>query len=153
MLRALLLTMCYEPAMRGADEECSTRVLLVDDHLLALDIGRRMLERLGCHVETATDGNQAVDLCQRRAFDLVLMDGQMPVMTGMEATARIRNLDGATRYVPIVGTSSSDELAPACRDAGMNDFVGKPFLSHKMRYILNSWAEGKYTSDCKCQSA
>ena len=96
-----------------------------------------MLEQLGCFVDIATDGAQAVDHFRDRDYDLILMDWQMPLMDGIEATARIRAMPGGVA-TPIVGTTSGKAHAE-CLKGGMNDVVPKPFLFEKMRYVLSRW--------------
>lgn len=112
------------------------RVLLVDDNGLTIQIGRRILGRLGCTVFSAMNGKQAVEVCRREAFDVVLMDGRMPVMDGAQAIAEIRQLPGASSNVPILCTSSCDEMAERCFAAGANGFLDKPLEPHATRAAL-----------------
>jgi CheY-like chemotaxis protein len=127
---------------------CGTHVLLVDDNTLQLRIGRRMLERLGCSVELAWNGKQALALCQQQKFDLILMDGVMPVMDGLEAAEAIRGLQSPVRNIPIIGTSSSGTHCYWQR-ASMDDYIGKPFLPETLERVLRAWTEGKYDRDFK----
>ena len=86
-----------------------------------------MLARLGLIVDVANHGAEAIELLQRQAYDIVLMDIQMPVMDGLEATRRIRE-DPRFSTLPIVAMSAGVTLSEknACADAGMSAFVGKP---------------------------
>lgn len=113
------------------------RVLVVEDDEVSAKAARMMLEQLGCFVEIASDGTQAVERFRDRDYDLVLMDAQMPIMDGFEATAQIRLMPGG-QVTPIVGTTSGKGHAE-CMEAGMNDVVPKPFLFDKMRYVLSRW--------------
>ena len=113
------------------------RVLVAEDDEVCAKAARTMLERLGCSVDAASDGAEAVDLFRNHDYDLVLMDGQMPGMGGIEATARIRLLPrGET--TPIIGTTSGRSHAEYL-NAGMNEIMPKPFLLEKMRYLLSRW--------------
>jgi CheY-like chemotaxis protein len=113
------------------------RVLVAEDDEVNAKAARRMLEQLGCLVDVATDGAQAVDYFREREYDLILMDWQMPLMDGIEATARIRAMPGGLT-MPIVGTTAGKAHAE-CLKGGMNDVVPKPFLFDKMRYVLSRW--------------
>jgi CheY-like chemotaxis protein len=113
------------------------RVLLAEDDEVNAKAGRTMLEQLGCSVDVATNGTEAVDHFRERDYDLILMDWQMPLMNGIEATTRIRNMPGGIG-TPIVGTTSG-KAHEECLKAGMNDVVPKPFLFDKMRYVLSRW--------------
>jgi CheY-like chemotaxis protein len=88
-------------------------------------------------VDVATDGTEAVKHFRDRDYDLILMDSKMPLMDGIEATARIRAMPGG-QATPIIGTTSGKAHAE-CLEVGMNDVVPKPFLFDKMRYLLSRW--------------
>jgi len=113
------------------------RILVAEDDEVNATVARTILERLGCVVDVAPNGAKALELFKRRKYDLVLMDWQMPVMDGLEATARIRmtTRGGAT---PIIATTASRDRAE-CLMAGMNDVVPKPYRVEKLRLILQRW--------------
>ncbi len=113
------------------------RVLVAEDDEVNAKAARTMLEQLGCFVDIATDGLQAVDHFRDRDYDLILMDWQMPRMDGIEATARIRAMPGGIA-TPIVGTTAGKAHAE-CLKGGLNDVVPKPFLFEKMRHVLSRW--------------
>jgi CheY-like chemotaxis protein len=100
----------------------------VDDNPVNRRVALRTLEILGCVVETANDGAQAVELTKTNAYDLVFMDCHMPVMDGFEATVAIRDSESGDAHLPIVAMSASAMPADreCCLKAGMDDFVGKP---------------------------
>ena len=81
------------------------RVLVAEDDEVNAKAARTMLEQLGCSVDVATNGTEAVDHFRERDYDLILMDWQMPLMNGIEATARIRSMPGGIG-TPIVGTTA-----------------------------------------------
>ena len=113
------------------------RVLVAEDDAANAKAARLMLEQLGCSVDVATDGTEAVRHFSERSYDLVLMDAQMPVMDGIEATACIRALPRG-EATPIIGTTAGTSHQE-CLNAGMNDVVPKPFLLDKMRQVLSRW--------------
>jgi two-component system sensor histidine kinase/response regulator len=113
------------------------RVLVAEDDEVNAKAARAMLERLGCSVDVATDGTEAVEHFRNHDYDLVLMDWQMPLMDGIEATARIRAMPGG-EATPIIGTTSGKAHAE-CLEVGMNDVVPKPFLLGKLKDVLSRW--------------
>ncbi len=104
------------------------RVLLVEDNPTNRLVISKILEALGVQVDTAEDGAQGVELAARGGYDLVLMDIQMPGMDGIEATRRIRAMDGAKGSTPIVAVTANvmADQRTSYADAGMNGVVAKP---------------------------
>lgn len=128
-------------AATDAQPFAGRRALVVDDHPLNRELAAAMLTRQGLTVETATNGAEAIQMLLDRPFDLILMDSEMPVMGGFEATRRIRALPTARGQVPIIGvTGRSDETDRSEGLAvGMNDYVEKPMSSARLREILGRW--------------
>jgi signal transduction histidine kinase/CheY-like chemotaxis protein len=106
------------------------RVLLVEDNQLNQRVAQAFLEKIGVQVFVATDGSQAVEQYTNQPFDLILMDVEMPVMDGMEATRliRLREAEWGAGHVPIVAMTAhamaGDE--ERCRQAGMDGYMAKP---------------------------
>ncbi len=107
------------------------RILVAEDNLVNQQVVRAMLGRLGMTVDTVGDGAQAVAAVQSRGFDLVLMDCQMPVMDGYEASLQIRALPGDLARIPIIALTANalSEDRQRCSDAGMDDYLPKPVTS------------------------
>jgi signal transduction histidine kinase/CheY-like chemotaxis protein/HPt (histidine-containing phosphotransfer) domain-containing protein len=116
-------------------------VLLVEDDPVNQLVAMAMLRKLGLSWRLAKNGAQAVDRVRRFAFDLVLMDCQMPVMDGFEAVAIIRQLPQCGAHLPIIAltanTMQGDEQK--CLDAGMDAFLAKPYTLATLRATLAQW--------------
>jgi signal transduction histidine kinase/CheY-like chemotaxis protein len=101
------------------------RALAVDDNEINLKLVGLMLQRMGMHVDTAENGAQALEACASAPYDLVLMDIEMPVMSGLEATRRLREA-GHTMPVIALTAHAVSTLEEQCREAGMHGYVTKP---------------------------
>ncbi len=116
--------------------QADTRILLVEDNPINCMVMSGMLKRLGGAAPTvAVNGEEALARMAEASFDLILMDSQMPVMDGLEATRRLRS-QGFT--LPIIGVSAGamDEERRAMLDAGVNDYVLKPVELHALAAVL-----------------
>ena len=116
------------------------RILLAEDNLFNQDVARAQLEALGVEVDVVDDGAQAVERARAGDYALVLMDMQMPVLDGLQATRTLR-ADARLRELPIIAMTAN-VLEPdrqRCREAGMDDFIGKPFEPDALRAVLLKW--------------
>ena len=118
-------------------------ILLAEDNAVNQEVAVAMLESLGCRVTTAEDGLEALDLFNRVAPDLVLMDCRMPKMDGYEASRLIRaqqRYSGAAR-IPIIALTANALVGDreASLDAGMDDHLCKPFTAEEMQTVLEQW--------------
>jgi CheY-like chemotaxis protein len=115
------------------------RVLVVEDHPANQYVAKSLLESLDCTVTVAGTGAEALELLGQQAFDLVLMDCQLPGMDGYETTRRLRAL--LQRYIPIVAITANAMVddKQRCLDAGMDDFLPKPFTKSTLSDLLCKW--------------
>jgi CheY-like chemotaxis protein len=118
------------------------RVLVVEDNLINQKLTTRILQRLGCQFEVANNGAEAVDLYSKMLFDAVLMDCQMPICDGYEATAAIRELEAGNRKNKIPILALTAHAAGVDRDrcfaAGMDVYLTKPVSVERLREVLSS---------------
>lgn len=111
---------------------CGTRILLTEDNDLNAEIATELLQEEGCTVDRAKDGVECVDMLEKAAngtYQLILMDVQMPVMNGYDATKKIRRMDDPQKAnIPIVAMTANafSEDRQVALDAGMNDHIAKP---------------------------
>ncbi|GAB4508374.1 MAG: hypothetical protein OHK0046_00570 [Anaerolineae bacterium] len=119
----------------------SGRVLLVDDYPNNLDLVRHALADLQIETDIVENGQQALMQLQKAPYDLILMDMQMPVMDGMEATRRIRQSEAAYHTLPVIALTASvmREQQERYMAAGVNEIIGKPFSVRHLREVVLRW--------------
>lgn len=121
----------------------SAKILVAEDVETNQKIVKEMLQLLGCEVDIAANGKEAVELYSKNNYELVFMDCQMPVMDGYEATSTIRNIERENQFqpTPIValtaGFDKSDEVR--CKKAGMDHYITKPFSIPDLEVVLSSF--------------
>ena len=119
------------------------RILVVEDTAINRIIVDTMLSQAGHSVTLANDGAEALDAVRKDAFDLILMDMQMPVMDGLEATRRIRGSDESISGIPIVALTAAvlpNEIE-RCMQAGMSDFLPKPIVLDTLLRTVAKWVK------------
>jgi CheY-like chemotaxis protein/HPt (histidine-containing phosphotransfer) domain-containing protein len=136
---------------RGKRLSFDGRVLVAEDNLVNREVVTGILESMGLHVVTAPNGRVAVEVFSRELFDAVLMDCEMPIVDGLEATRRMRECESlrihsndpkaAPRQTPIVALTAHAliDVRERCLRAGMNDFLTKPFNDIQMGEVLRRW--------------
>jgi signal transduction histidine kinase/DNA-binding response OmpR family regulator/HPt (histidine-containing phosphotransfer) domain-containing protein len=120
------------------------RVLLAEDNPLNQEVAKAMLAKLGLAVDVANNGEEALALIEKQAYDLVLMDCQMPVMDGYQATAaiRARQANNAKR-LPIIALTANAMQGDReqCINAGMDDYLAKPYSRPQLEQVLSRWLQ------------
>ena len=118
--------------------------LLADDEPISQEVARGLLEDVGLVVDLAEDGQQALSLAKRNMYAVILMDMQMPVMNGVEATRAIRT-DSINAGTPILAmtANASNEDRRICLDAGMNDHIAKPVEPHRLYETMLAWLQAR----------
>ena len=122
------------------EQLAGARILLVEDNELNQELAQTLLTENGLSVELAENGQQALELLETQEFDGVLMDCQMPVMDGYEATAKIRELD-KFKDLPVIamtGNAMKQDVDKALA-AGMNDHIAKPVDPNTMFLTMAKW--------------
>ena len=126
----------------------SLHVLVVDDNTTNQDILQAMLTKLGCRTRCVSSGLQAIDAISQTSFDLVLMDCQMPVLDGYEATRAIRTAEARIGgHIPIVAMTANAMSGDRekCLECGMTDYVSKPIDKAKLFAAIDTAVGGVVT--------
>jgi two-component system, sensor histidine kinase and response regulator len=127
-----------EPEEWSAPEPSGSRVLVAEDSPTNQMLAVRILEDMGCTVDLADNGLDAVSMAGERHYDLILMDCQMPEMDGFEATAAIRQRENGKLHVPIIALTANALLGDRerCLAAGMDDYLTKPIHPDALRRLV-----------------
>ncbi len=129
-----------EPSTKETDGP--VRVLLAEDNRINQMLAEALLEHLGLDTECVADGREAVEAVQKGDFALVLMDVNMPLMDGLQATREIRALEGEKAAIPIIAMTASamEEDRQRCAAAGMNDYIAKPVEVEELQRLIARWS-------------
>jgi hypothetical protein len=117
------------------------RVLVAEDNPVNQIVIARALERAGCRADIVGDGMQVLEALSERHYDAVLMDCEMPVMDGYEATRELRRRERAGEHVPVIAMTAHamEGAADECRAAGMDDYLSKPLRREQLNEALARW--------------
>ncbi|WP_196140115.1 response regulator [Aliikangiella sp. G2MR2-5] len=119
----------------------SEKILVAEDDFANQRVATLFLKKLGYQVDIAENGQTAVSLASENTYALILMDCQMPVMDGFEATRKIRVEQGPNQQVPIIALTANVVcgINGECEKAGMNDILNKPVQLEQMKSMLERW--------------
>ena len=136
-----LETGAAQPAAEAPKVLQSLRVLVAEDNPVSQEVMRHILEGLGCQVEVASDGRQALDAFARTPFNVVLLDCQMPEVDGYQVATEIRQREGARRHTPLLALTASamETDRQHCLAVGMDDYLVKPVNERMLLEALSRW--------------
>ncbi len=119
------------------------KILVVEDNEVNQRVVLATLKKFGLNADVAINGEVAIESCKQNHYDLILMDCQMPILDGYDATRKIRELESTVegKHTPIVAltANASKDDRDRCFASGMDDFIAKPFKIDRMSNILNEW--------------
>ncbi len=122
----------------------NAKILLAEDNFINQQVAKEVLQKLGCHVDLAVDGNEAVAAAEKKSYDIIFMDCQMPTMDGYGATNEIRRMGirvESDKNIPIIALTANALSGDRekCLMAGMDDYVSKPFQQERIADVLKKW--------------
>jgi len=125
-------------------ETLSLNILLAEDNPDNQALAKAILTKLGCKIEIANNGTEAVEASQKNQFDLILMDCRMPIMDGFEATREIRRAEkraADNAHIPIIAltANATSDYYQQCIDVGMDAYLAKPYRIDDLLSILKQW--------------
>ncbi len=131
-------------------DNSAANILVVDDNTIIHSLFESLCDRYNLNVQCVTNGQEAVDLLVEKDFSLILMDLEMPVMGGLEATRiiRQREKEQKSKRTPIIAISGTTMSNPSieCQDAGMDDFIAKPIALNTVLGVILPLAKKNSTS-------
>jgi len=135
--------MIPKPPLSRADggRPLQVRTLVAEDNVVNQRLAKAILEKLGCHVDVAANGREALEMLAEDSYDLVFMDCQMPEMDGYEATREIRRRAKPDEHVPIVAMTAHAMPGDKekCLEAGMDDYISKPVRPENFENAISRW--------------
>lgn len=117
----------------------SLRILMAEDNPINQRVGKLILKRAGFEVDLVADGNEALEAHRTAPYDLILMDCQMPTMDGFEASRKIRGLGEPQPVIIAVTANALVGEREKCLEAGMDDYLSKPFQAEQLVDVVKKW--------------
>lgn len=125
----------------NASRSSQYKILLVEDDFSNQKVIQKTLEKEGYAVQIAENGQEALSALQADTYDLIIMDVKMPVMDGVEATRKIRDLDSSIKDIPIIALTAYAMQGEQSKimQAGMNDYIVKPMDREELKQVLSKY--------------
>jgi CheY-like chemotaxis protein len=144
-----LTTILLNRLVNDLNKPIARRILIAEDNLINQKVAARLLGLLGYSADIAENGEEAVRLAETGNYDAVLMDMQMPVMDGLDATRAIRALESPVSNTPIIAVTANpfEDARQKCLAAGMNDFISKPIEPALFASVLAYWTDFRFAQD------
>ncbi len=115
------------------------RILMAEDNMINQRVGKLILQRAGFNIDLASDGVETLDAHKKQPYDLILMDCQMPIMDGFEASREIRRLLLPQPAIVAVTANALVGERERCLNAGMDDYLSKPFQAEQLVAVVVKW--------------
>jgi len=115
------------------------RILMAEDNPINQRVGKLILQRAGFNIDLVGDGNEALEAHRANPYDLILMDCQMPIMDGFEASRQIRSLEQRQPIIVAVTANALVGERERCLNAGMDDYLSKPFQAEQLVALVQKW--------------
>ncbi|MBV8550858.1 MAG: response regulator [Acidobacteriaceae bacterium] len=115
------------------------RILMAEDNAINQRVGKLILQRAGFEIDLVSDGSEAVEAHRTNPYDLILMDCQMPTMDGFEASRLIRDLEQKQPVIVAVTANALVGERERCLNAGMDDYLSKPFQAEQLVAVVKRW--------------
>ena len=133
-------------AQQAAPTACFPRILMAEDNVINQRVGLLILQRAGFVIDVVHDGHEALQAQKENPYDLILMDCQMPVMDGLEACRQIRLLSDRQPIIVAVTANALLGERERCLNAGMDDYLSKPFQAEQLIGVVQKWVGTKAKS-------
>jgi len=123
----------------GSSQSVPPRILMAEDNMINQRVGKLILQRAGFSIDLASDGMETLEAHKKQPYDLILMDCQMPVMDGFEASREIRRLALPQPAIVAVTANALVGERERCLSAGMDDYLSKPFQAEQLVALVIKW--------------
>ncbi len=122
------------------------RILMAEDNPINQRVGKLILQRAGFNIDLVGDGNEALEAHRSNPYDMILMDCQMPMMDGFEASRQIRSLKQRQPVIIAVTANALVGERERCLNAGMDDYLSKPFQAEQLVAVVKKWSANPHGS-------
>ena len=133
-------------ASTGPSSLVPPRILMAEDNMINQRVGKLILQRAGFNIDLAADGVETLEAHKKEPYDLILMDCQMPIMDGFEASRAIRRLSLPQPAIVAVTANALVGERERCIKAGMDDYLSKPFQAEQLVAVVLKWIDLRRTA-------